>query len=87
MPARLQLRPLFEVIEQLAVEDHEDVPVLVGHRLLAVRQADDAEPARGQRDSRSDEETLFIRAAMHRCARAIRSTTSSGHRSSAGQDP
>ena len=53
MPARLQLRPLFEVVEKLAVEDHDDVALLVGHRLLAIGEADDAQPARGQRDSGS----------------------------------
>ena len=49
MPARFQLRALLEIIEQLAVEDHEDAPVLIGDRLLAIRQADDAQPARRQR--------------------------------------
>ena len=52
MPARRQLRPLFEVVEQLAIENHEHVPLLVGHRLLAIREADDAQPARRQRDAR-----------------------------------
>ena len=65
MPARLQLRPLFEVVEQLAIEDHDDVPVLIGHRLLAIREADNAQPARRQRDARPIKEALFVRAAMH----------------------
>ena len=52
MPARFQLRPLFEVVEQLAIEDHDDVRLLIGHRLLAIREADDAQPARRQRDAR-----------------------------------
>ena len=69
MPARCQLRALLEVIEQLAVEDHEDAPVLVGHRLLAVRQADDAEPPRGQCQPGPMEKALLVRAAMHQRSR------------------
>jgi len=55
----------FEVVKQLAIEDHDNVPVLIGHRLLAIREADNAQPARGQRDARLKKEALFIRAAMN----------------------
>ena len=65
MPARFQLRPLFEVVKQLAIENHDDVPLLIGHRLLAIREADNAQPARRQRDARLKKEAVFIRAAMH----------------------
>jgi hypothetical protein len=65
MPARFQLRPLFEVVKQLAIEDHDDVPLLIGHRLLAIGEADNAQPARGQRNARLKKEALFVRAAMH----------------------
>ena len=37
-----------DVIEQFAVEDHEEAAVFIRHRLLAIGQADDAQPARGQ---------------------------------------
>lgn len=65
MPARFQLRPFFEVVKQLTIEDHDDTRLLIGHRLLAIREADDAQPARGQRDSRLKKEAFFVRAAMH----------------------
>ena len=45
MPTRFQLCPFFEVVKQFAIEDHNDVPVLIGHRLLTIRQADNAQPA------------------------------------------
>jgi hypothetical protein len=69
MPARFQLRPLFEVVKQLAIEDHDDVRVLIGHRLLAIREADNAQPARRERDAWLKKETFFVRAAMHQGTR------------------
>ena len=63
--ARFQLRPLLQVVKQLAIEDHDDVSLLIGHRLLAIREADNAQPARRQRDSRLKKEALFVLAAMH----------------------
>ena len=68
-PARCQLFAPLDVVEQLAIEDHEDVAVFVGHRLLAIRQADNAQPARSQGDAGSLEETLLVRTAMHDGAR------------------
>src|SRR5262249_60291876 len=67
--ARFHLRPLFEMVKQPTVEDHDDVRLLIGHRLLAVREADNAQPARRQRDARLNKEALLIRAAMHQGAR------------------
>ena len=40
--ARFQLLPALDVIEQLAVEDHGDVPVFISNRLLAIGQTDNA---------------------------------------------
>ena len=68
MPARLQFRPLFEVVEKLAIEDHGDVLLLVGNRLLPVREPDDTEPPHPEREPRPVEIALFIRAAMDDCA-------------------
>ena len=76
MPARFQLGPPFDVIEQFAVEDDEDAPVLIGDRLLSIRQADNAQPSRGQRHPGSLEEALFVRAAMQKCARHFLMTPS-----------
>jgi hypothetical protein len=53
------------MVKQLAIEDHDDIPILISHRLLAIREADNAQPARGQRDARLEKEALFVRAAMH----------------------
>jgi hypothetical protein len=69
MPARFQLCPFFEMVKQLAVEDHDNVPLLIGHWLLAIREADNAQPARCQRDSRLKKEALFVRASMHQGTR------------------
>jgi hypothetical protein len=69
MPAPFQLCPFFEVVKQLAIKDHDDVFIFIGHGLLAVREADDAQSARGQRDARLKKESLFIRAAMHQSPR------------------
>ena len=59
--ARFELRAPFDVVEQLAVEDDEDAPVLVGHWLLAVREADDAQPSRSQRRFPAAREILLHR--------------------------
>src|SRR5580765_8260822 len=69
MSARFQLRPLFKVIKELAIEDHDDVPILIGHGLLAIREADNAQSARRQRDAWLKKEALFVRAAMHNSTR------------------
>jgi hypothetical protein len=65
MPERLQLCPLFKVVKQLAIEDHDDVRLLIGDRLLTIREADNAQSPRCQRDSRVIKEARFVRAAMH----------------------
>src|SRR5688572_4540356 len=69
MPARFQLRPFFEVVKQLTIEDHNNILVLIGYRLLTIREADNAQPARRQRDAGLKKETLFVRAAMHEGSR------------------
>jgi hypothetical protein len=45
MPAGFQLRALFEMVKQFAIEDRDDLPILIGHGLLAIREADNAQPA------------------------------------------
>jgi hypothetical protein len=65
MTACFQLRPLFEVIEQLAIKDRDNVCLLIGHGLLAICQADNAQPARRQGDARLKKEALFVWTAMH----------------------
>src|SRR5215813_11505772 len=52
------------IIEQLAVEDDGDAAVLVALGLLAIEQADDAEPAIGELQSGPLEEAVLVRAAM-----------------------
>ena len=46
--ARFQLGPTLDMVEQLTVEDDEDVAVFVRHRLLSVRQVNDAQPPHPQ---------------------------------------
>ena len=40
--ATLQVGPALDVIKQLTIKHHEDIPVLIRNRLLTIRQADDA---------------------------------------------
>ena len=54
----------FGIIEELAVEDDGDGAILVADRLLAVGEADDAEPAIGQAEARLVEVAVIVRAAM-----------------------
>ncbi len=65
MAAARQLGAPFEVIEKLAIEHDRDAPVFVGHGLLAIRQADDAQPPRSQRDAGTIQKAFLVRAAMH----------------------
>src|SRR4030095_7680773 len=65
MPARFQVGSLFDIIKQLTVKDDKGAPVLIGHRLLPIRETDDAKPARRHDDPRPPVIPLFVRAAMH----------------------
>jgi hypothetical protein len=81
--ASFQPGALLGVIEQLAVENDLDTAILVGYRLPAVIQADDAEPARRQPEARLFQEPVFVRPAMnqrrrHRLKRAERRERSVG---------
>ena len=49
------------VVEEFSVKDHEDTLVFVRHRLLALGQIDNAQPSRGERNSRSFEKTFLVR--------------------------
>ena len=69
MAARCEFRTSLDVVEQLAVEDHENAAVFVCHRLLAIRQSDNAQTARGHGDAGSLEKPFLIRTAMHDRAR------------------
>jgi hypothetical protein len=71
MALRSQLFAPFDVIEQLAVEDDEQAAIFVRHRLVAVRQSDNAQAARGQGDARLLEKPHLIRTAMDDCARHL----------------
>jgi len=64
MTARLELCALFDVIEELAVEDDVHRFVLIGHRLLSIRETDDAQTAGCEGKSSSMEESLFIGSTM-----------------------
>ena len=54
----------FGIIEEFAVEDDLDGMIFVANRLLAVRQADDAEPAIGQAEPGFFEITVVVGTAM-----------------------
>ena len=69
MAVRGQFLTSLDVIEQLAVEDHEKAAVLVCHRLLAIGQSDDAQAARSEGDAGLLEKPFLIWTAMHDRAR------------------
>ena len=64
MPLRFELGLHFGIVEELAVEDGDDGAVFVVDRLLAVREADDAEPAIGEPDAGLFEIAVLIGPAM-----------------------
>ena len=61
VPLALQLGLALGIVEQLAVEDDGDGSVFVEDRLLAVGQADDAEPPRRQPNARLDKPAFLVR--------------------------
>src|SRR5262249_31070311 len=50
-------------------EDDADAVILIRDGLPAVRQADDAQPARGERHPRAFEEAVLVRPAVVECRR------------------
>src|SRR6185437_1923357 len=64
MAASFQFGTHFGVVEQFAIEDDGDGAILIMNGLAAVGQPDNAETARGKRQSRPFEEAIFIRSAM-----------------------
>ena len=69
MTLRGEFLPPLDVIEQLAIENHENTAVFVRHRLLTISQTDNAQASRGQRNSWSLKKSLLIWTAMHERAR------------------
>src|SRR5262252_10966218 len=67
MSALPQFRPTLDVIEKLAIKDHKDGAILVRYRLLAICEADNAQPSRSQGHPWPDEETFFVRTAVQQC--------------------
>ena len=53
------------VIEEFPVEDDRDGTVFIADGLLAVRETNDAEAPRRQRQRRQFQEALLVRTAMH----------------------
>src|SRR5215469_66032 len=65
MPLRLQAETQFRVVIDFAVKDNPDIPIFVGHRLLARFDIDDAQPPHRKSDVLFHEKPLIIGAAMH----------------------
>jgi hypothetical protein len=84
MPASDEFRPLLGKIKELAVEDREGTLILIAHRLLAIRQTDDAQPPRSQRHTWTMQETLLVWSSMSQRPRHSFDHTF-GHRSPTGQ--
>ena len=72
MAERFELRPNLSEVVDLAVEDDPDCPVLVGQRLIAGGEIDDAETPMAEADAGADEEAVGVRSPVrddrcHRC--------------------
>ena len=63
-PSRSQRGAQLAVVVDLAVEDHPDGAVLVGDRLVAGRDVDDAQAPHAERDAVLDVEALVVRSAV-----------------------
>lgn len=61
----LESGPQFAIVVHLAVEDQRDTGLLVHHRLVAVRDVDDAQPLEAESDRPCDMQPVLIRSAMH----------------------
>ena len=62
VPLLLERGAQLHVVEDLAVEDDPDAPVLVGDRLPAALEVDDAQPRVGEADVRIPVEAETVRA-------------------------
>jgi hypothetical protein len=69
MALRCEFFAPLDIIEELAVEDHEEAAIFVCHRLLTISQSDNAQAPRGEGDARSLEKSLFIWTSMNDRAR------------------
>jgi hypothetical protein len=83
MAAAFQDMTHLGIIKELAVVDHADGFVFVEDRLAAVRQADDAEPAGSETESRPVKETVLVRTTVddggrHPLDHSLRDGPSSG---------
>jgi hypothetical protein len=52
------------MVKKFAVKNHRDIALLIAHGLLAVCQADNAQPPGNHGYARPDEEPFLIRAAV-----------------------
>ncbi len=84
VPGALQLPLQLAVVVDLAVLDDDDAAVLVGDRLVPVREVDDRKPPRRQSDRPAMEEPLARRVRDGRACALIRATAS---RSGASLEP
>src|SRR5690606_19501779 len=64
VPPGLQFGTAFHMVEEFPIEDDEDVSLLVGHWLLTVGQANDAQTPGNEAHPGAFQETLFIGASM-----------------------
>ena len=60
VPASLQLRAQFDVVEDFAIEDDPQRPVLIPDRLLAAAEIDDAQARASQADPRVTIDSEFV---------------------------
>jgi len=65
---RFQVFSQLGVVVDLAVENDPDIAILVGNRLMAALDVDDAQAAHGKADVFFDEEALIVGAAMRDAA-------------------
>lgn len=63
----LKLGPQLPEVVDLAVVDEMDQPIVGAHRLIAVREVDDAEPSEPEACARRLEESKVVGTAVHLC--------------------
>ena len=67
MPAFFEIAALFEMIEKFTIKDHRDTGGFVGHGLLAIGEADDAQSAGREPEALAEKVAFFVGAAMPDC--------------------
>jgi acyl transferase domain-containing protein/NADPH:quinone reductase-like Zn-dependent oxidoreductase/acyl carrier protein len=67
MPAFFEIAALLEMIEEFTIEDRRDTGGFVGHGLLSIGEADDAQSAGSEPEALAEKVAFFVGATMTDC--------------------